>query len=224
MPPVLDAVVERSLLERVTPQLDRKEGDMPETLRELFIEQLKDIYDGEQRITKALPKMAQEAESEELSEALEEHLRETEEQVSRLEQILEALDETPGRKTCKAMVGLLEEGKEMMAEDFPPEVKDAGIIAAAQKVEHYEMATYGCLRTWADLLGEDEASRLLKQTLDEEGNADKKLTQIAQSLNVEATAPDGEEEEEEAGGRHVVAQGRRSTTGSRASSSKSRSR
>lgn len=195
---------------------------MPETLRELFIEELKDIYDAEQRITKALPKMAQAADSEELSTALEEHLRETEEQVTRLEQILESLDETPGRKTCKAMMGLLEEGKELMGEDFPPEVMDAGIIAAAQKVEHYEMATYGCLRTWAKLLGEDEAYRLLQKTLDEEGDADKKLTQIAESLNVEATSPDGEEEEDEE--KHVVAQGRRSTGTSTKSSSKTRSR
>ena len=217
-----NAVVERSLLDRMMPQSDRKEDDMPETLRELFIEELKDIYDAEQRITKALPKMAQAADSEELSAALEEHLRETEEQVTRLEQILESLDETPGRKTCKAMMGLLEEGKELMGEDFPPEVMDAGIIAAAQKVEHYEMATYGCLRTWAKLLGEDEAYRLLQQTLDEEGNADKKLTKISESLNVEATSPDGEEEDEE---RHVVAQSRSTTkSGTKSSSTKSRSR
>ncbi|TMQ68688.1 MAG: ferritin-like domain-containing protein [Candidatus Eisenbacteria bacterium] len=163
-------------------------------LRELLVEQLQDIYDAEQRITKALPKMAKAADSEELASAFEGHLRETEEHVRRLEQVFETLDESAKRKECKAMVGLLDEGKDMMEENNPPNVRDAALIAAAQKVEHYEMATYGCLRTWAELLGEDEAVQLLQQTLDEEGNADKKLTQVAQTLNVEAV----EEEEEPA--------------------------
>jgi ferritin-like metal-binding protein YciE len=166
-----------------------------ENLRELLIEQMKDIYDAEQRITKALPKMVKAADSDELRQALEGHLRETQEQVRRLEQAFEIFDESPKRKECKAMVGLLAEGAELMDEDNPPDVMDASLIAAAQKVEHYEIATYGCLRTWADLLGEDEAVRLFQLTLDEEGDTDKKLTDIAQSLNVEAMAGESEEEE-----------------------------
>ena len=171
---------------------------MPETLRDLFIEELKDIYDAEQRITKGLPRMAQAAGSDELVSAFEEHLGETEEHIRRLEEVMESLDESPSRKTCKAMVGLLEEAQEIIDDDdHSPEVKDAALIAAAQKVEHYEMATYGCLRTWAELLDEDEAVRLLQTTLDEEGAADKKLTEVAQSLNVEAAEETGIEEDEE---------------------------
>ena len=153
-------------------------------LRELFVEQLRDVYDAEQRITKALPKMAKAAQSDELRTAFENHLRQTEEHVNRLERVMKSLDETPKRKTCKAIVGLLEEGEELIGES--EEVRDAALIAAAQKVEHYEMATYGCLRTWAQLLGEEEASQLLQQTLDEEGETDHQLTAIAESLNAEA--------------------------------------
>lgn len=155
------------------------------TLRELFTDQLHDVYDAEHRITRALPKMAKAATSQELRAAFEEHLKQTEEHVSRLEQVMESLDEPTKRKPCKAIVGLLEEGEELMNEG-DENVRDAALIAAAQKVEHYEMATYGCLRTWADLLGEDEASRLLQTTLNEEGATDHKLSEIAESLNVEA--------------------------------------
>ncbi|HZI88947.1 MAG TPA: ferritin-like domain-containing protein [Candidatus Polarisedimenticolia bacterium] len=165
-----------------------------ENLRELFVEQLKDMYDAEQRIVKALPKMAREATSEELSSAFEEHLAQTQEHVSRLERVFGIVGESPSKKTCKATVGLLEEGEEVMKEDAPESVLDAGLIAAAQKVEHYEMATYGCLRDWAQLLGLSEAVDLLQETLDEEGETDKKLTEIAQSLNIEAL--EGEDEEE----------------------------
>jgi ferritin-like metal-binding protein YciE len=172
-----------------------KEAVMPvENLRELFVEQLKDVYDAEQRITKALPKMAREASSEELSSAFEEHLAQTQEHVSRLDRVFKIVGESASKKTCKAMVGLLEEGEEVMKEDAPESVLDAGLIAAAQKVEHYEMATYGCLRDWAQLLGLSEAADLLQETLDEEGETDKKLTEIAQSLNVEAM--EGEEDED----------------------------
>ncbi len=153
-------------------------------LRELFVDQLRDVYDAEQRITKALPKMAKAAQSDHLRMAFENHLRQTEEHVNRLEKVLQSLDETPKRKTCKAIVGLLEEGEELIGE--AEEVRDAALIAAAQKVEHYEMATYGCLRTWANLLGENEASQLLQATLDEEGETDHKLTDIAETLNPEA--------------------------------------
>jgi len=164
-------------------------------LRELLIEELKDIYDAEQRITKALPKMAKAADSEELKEAFQEHLAQTQEHVKRLEQVFEQLDETAKKKQCKAMTGLLEEGDEIMEEDFAPDVRDAALITAAQKVEHYEMAAYGSLRTWAELIGEDEVVNLLQTTLDEEGETDKKLTEIAQSLNIEAM-----DEEEGMGG------------------------
>jgi len=153
-------------------------------LRELFVDQLRDVYDAEQRITKALPKMAKAAQSDQLRMAFESHLRQTEEHVNRLERVLESLDETPKRKTCKAIVGLLEEGEDLIGE--AEEVRDAALIAAAQKVEHYEMATYGCLRSWANLLGENEASQLLQTTLDEEGETDHKLTDIAETLNPEA--------------------------------------
>ena len=163
-----------------------------ENLQDLFLEQLKDVHDAEQRLVKALPKMAREASSEELSSAFEKHLRQTQEHVTRLERVFRSIGESAAKKTCKAMVGLIEEGEEVMKEDADDNVKDAALIAAAQKVEHYEMATYGCLRDWARLLGHDEAANLLQQTLDEEGEADKKLTEIAQSLNVEAM--DGEDE------------------------------
>jgi len=190
------------------------------TLRNLFVEELQDIHDAEQRLTKALPKLAKAADSEELSNAFEEHLRETQEHVIRLERVMKSIDESPGRKTCKAMVGLLEEGDELMEEDGPPAVKDAALIAAAQKVEHYEIATYGCLRAWADLLDEPEASRLLQQTLDEEGAADQKLSEIAESLNVEAAEDEDEEEGEE---KEQAVASRRSNGRSR-TAQKSRSR
>jgi len=169
-----------------------------DNLHDLFLEQLKDIYDAEQRIVKALPKMAREASSEELSSAFEEHLAQTQEHVARLERVFRIVGESPSKKTCKATVGLLEEGEEIMKQDAPESVLDAGLIAAAQKVEHYEMATYGCLRDWAQLLGLSEAAAVLQETLDEEGEADRKLTEIAQSLNVEAMEGVDEVEDEEA--------------------------
>jgi ferritin-like metal-binding protein YciE len=163
------------------------------TFEDLFVDELKDIYDAERRITKALPKMIRTASSPELSSALEEHLQVTEEHISRLDGIFEDLGRSPGRKTCDGMVGLLEEGQKMMEQDGPESIMDAALIAAAQKVEHYEIATYGTLRDWARLLGRDGIARRLQETLDEEGEADKRLTKIAQSLNVQAS----EETEEE---------------------------
>lgn len=162
---------------------------------DLFVDELKDIHDAERRITKALPKMIKAASSDELRTALEDHLQVTEGHVERLERIFEGLGKTPGRKTCDAMVGLLEEGSQLIQEDGPESIIDAGIIAAAQKVEHYEMATYGTLRDWAKLLGHDDAARLLQETLDEEGEADKTLTRLSQSLNIEASEASEEEEE-----------------------------
>ena len=165
-------------------------------LNDLFVDELKDIYDAEQRITKALPKMAKAASSEELVSAFKSHLEETKRHVTRLESIFETIGESPAKKSCKAMMGLLEEGEEIMKEDAEESVKDAALIAAAQKVEHYEMATYGCLRDWARLMDLDEAVELLQQTLDEEADADRKLSKIAQALNVAAIDGDDEEERE----------------------------
>jgi ferritin-like metal-binding protein YciE len=163
------------------------------SVKDLLIEELKDIYDAEHRLTKALPKLAKMATSEELSSAFEHHLKQTEGHITRLEEVFQALGETPKRKTCKAMVGLLEEGKEIMEEDALDNIKDLGLIAAAQKVEHYEMATYGCLRTWAEMLDEQKAVKLLQKTLDEEAAADEKLTQIAKLIKPEAVDEEDEE-------------------------------
>lgn len=161
------------------------------SLGDLFVEELKDLYDAEKQLIKALPKMAKAASSEELAAAFEEHLEVTETHRDRLEKIFKALGENAGRKKCEAMKGLIEEGSETIKKDANETVRDAALIASAQKVEHYEMAGYGCVRTWAQLLGHQEAAELLQQTLDEEGEADKKLSEIAESLNAEAT--DGDE-------------------------------
>ena len=167
-------------------------------LQELYVEQLRDIYSAENQLVKALPKMAKEASSDELRAAFEEHLEQTREQVARLEQIFEALGEKPNGKKCKGMQGLIEEGKEVMEEDLEEEALDAGLIAAAQKVEHYEIAAYGTVRTFANLLGESEAASLLETTLEEEKEADQKLTSLSENINLEAAeAGAGEEEEEE---------------------------
>lgn len=164
------------------------------TLRDLFIDELKDCYDAEHRITKALPKMIKAASSEDLVAGFEEHLEQTEEHIVRLEKVFKMFNVTPARKTCKAMLGLLAEGEELMEEDGVAGMRDAALIAAAQKVEHYEMATYGCLRTWAQVMGEDKARELLQQTLNEEGETDHTLTELALGLNQEALG--GEDEEE----------------------------
>jgi ferritin-like metal-binding protein YciE len=158
-----------------------------DTLKKLYVEELRDVYSAEQQLLKALPKMAKGASSNELKQAFEDHLEQTKGHVERLEEIFETLDEKPTGKTCKAMKGLIEEGSEILKEDGEDSVLDAGIIAAAQKVEHYEMATYGTLRTWADLLNEDEAASLLQETLDEEAQADKTLNELAtEVINPEA--------------------------------------
>ena len=166
-----------------------------DSLRTLWIEEMRDLYNAEHQLLKALPKMAKRASTPELKEAFESHLEETRTHVERLEEIFAKLGKKPSGKTCKAMKGLVEEGSEMLKEDGPDSVIDAGIIAAAQRVEHYEMAGYGAARTFASLLGEDDAEELLQTTLDEEGAADEKLTEIAESIvNEEA-----EEESEEVG-------------------------
>lgn len=160
------------------------------TLQDLYVDELKDLYNAEHQILKALPKMAKAASAPQLTKAFTDHLEQTKDQVGRLEKIFRKLDVSPKGKMCKAMEGLLEEGKEVIDEDADPTVKDAALIAAAQRVEHYEMAGYGCVRTFARLLGEDSAADLLQETLDEEGAADKKLTKLAETvINVEALAP-----------------------------------
>jgi ferritin-like metal-binding protein YciE len=160
------------------------------TLEDLFVDQLKDLYHAENQLVKALPKLAKAASSPKLSQAFTDHLAETKIHVERLEMIFNDLEMKPKGKVCKAMEGLLEEGKETMAEDADPSVKDAALITAAQRVEHYEMAGYGCVRTFARLLGHHKAADLLQRTLDEEGAADKHMTELAESvINIDAVAP-----------------------------------
>jgi ferritin-like metal-binding protein YciE len=164
--------------------------------QDLFELELKDIYSAEKQLTKALPKMAKAATNEDLKQAFESHLEETEGQIERLETIFKQLEISVTRvEKCKAMEGLIEEGKELMEEGLEPEVLDAGLICAAQRVEHYEIAAYGCARTFAQQLGHDDIVTLLQESLDEEGNADKKLTEIAESVvNQEAEAAGATEE------------------------------
>ncbi len=159
-----------------------------ETLRELFVEELQDLYSAENQITQALPKLAKAASNPQLKQALESHLLETKQQVERLERILESIEEHPGNKTCEGMKGLIKEGEQMVKASGDSDVIDAGIIAAAQRVEHYEIAGYGTVRTYAELLEQNEAVRLLNETLQEEKAADHKLNEIAASINVEAKA------------------------------------
>jgi len=158
-----------------------------DSLEKLFVEQLKDVYNAEKQIVRALPRMSKAATNDELKNAFDTHLRETEQHVERLEQIFKDLGKPPTGKKCMGMEGLIEEAKELLQEDVDDEVLDAGLIAAAQRVEHYEMAAYGCLKTYADLLGNEQATQLLEQTLNEEKQTDQRLTEIAESaINVEA--------------------------------------
>jgi ferritin-like metal-binding protein YciE len=160
-----------------------------DNLRKLYVEELRDLYNAENQLVKALPKMAKGASSDELKQAFENHLEQTEGHVERLEDIFKNLNESPKGKTCHAMKGLVEEGSEMLDQDGEDSVLDAGIIAAAQKVEHYEIASYGTVRTFAEILGENEAARLLQQTLDEEGEANKLLNELAEGIvNPEAVS------------------------------------
>src|SRR3954465_5074196 len=149
-----------------------------ESLRDLFIDELKDLYSAENQILKALPKMIKKASSRELKSGFEQHLKETQGHVERLDKIFEELDESPRGKKCKGMEGVIADGAELLEEDAEPEVLDAGLIGAAQHVEHYEIAGYGCVRTYAELLDETKAAKLLQQTLEEEKQTDEKLTQL----------------------------------------------
>ena len=156
------------------------------TLNDLYVEELKDLYSVENQILKALPDMVEAATAPDLKAGFEAHLRQTQEHVSRLDQIFDKLGKSPRGKHCKGMEGILAEGKELLKEKSEPEALDAGLITAAQHVEHYEIAGYGTVRTYAKLLGENEAMALLQQTLDEEEQTDQKLTKLSSKINVEA--------------------------------------
>jgi ferritin-like metal-binding protein YciE len=153
-----------------------------DTLENLYISELRDLYSAETQLLKALPKMAKGASSPELKDAFEQHLEQTKGHVERLEQLFQQLDESPKGKTCQAMKGLIEEGSEILKEEGEDSVLDAGMIVAAQKVEHYEIASYGSVRTFANLLGQDEAARLLQSTLDEESETNEILNRLAETV------------------------------------------
>lgn len=156
-------------------------------LHTLFVHELKDLYSAETQLVEALPKMAEAASTPDLKKAFQSHLSETKKHVDRLEKIFKGLDFKPGGHHCNGMEGLIKEGEDMISEDAPDDVKDVGLISAAQRCEHYEMAGYGCARTYARLLGHDDIADTLQTTLDEEGAADEKLTRIAEgSINREA--------------------------------------
>ncbi|MBV8814425.1 MAG: ferritin-like domain-containing protein [Verrucomicrobia bacterium] len=158
-----------------------------ETLKDLYIRELKDLYSAEKQLIKALPKMAKAAENEKLAAGFQEHLQQTKEHAQRLERILEKSKQSTRGPKCKAMQGLIEEGAEMIEEEADPEVKDAGLIAAAQRVEHYEIAGYGTVKTYAEMLGDKDSAKLLDATLAEEKETDDKLTKLAKSaVNIAA--------------------------------------
>lgn len=155
-------------------------------LQDLYVEQLQDVYSAEQQLAEALPKMAQAASSDQLRQGFEMHQQQTQQHMQRLEQILQDLGEKPGGKTCKAMQGLVAEGQEAIKEKATPAVRDAALIAAAQRAEHYEISAYGTMRTYAELLGRQQDADLLRTTEDEEKATDQKLTGLARGINMEA--------------------------------------
>ena len=160
----------------------------PENLEQLFFRELRDVYDMEDQITEALPKMIEAAHYGQLKNALQQHLEVTRQQAKRLDQVFNILGEDASGETCKGMKGIIKEGDDLVSAGGDNATLDAGIISAAQRVEHYEMAGYGTLRTYAELLGQQQIARLLQQTLDEEKEADEKLTEIARSVNIQAKA------------------------------------
>jgi ferritin-like metal-binding protein YciE len=166
-----------------------------DSVRQLYVDELRDLYNAETQLVKALPRMAKASSNEQLREGFEEHLRQTSEHVSRLEKIFEMLDEKPTGKKCLGMEGLIKEGAETMQEEYADTVMDAAIIGAAQRVEHYEMAAYGTARAFAESLGEDEHVSLLEETLQEEKETDEKLTQLAEAIN--AGAEEGLDEDKQ---------------------------
>ncbi|MGN6386699.1 MAG: YciE/YciF ferroxidase family protein [Verrucomicrobiota bacterium] len=186
-------------------------------LNELFLDELADILYAEKLLVKTLPKMAKAAEADELREAIEMHLEETQTHVERLEQVFELFGKPVKGKKCEAMEGLVAEGKTIMEEWKGSPALDAGIISAAQKVEHYEIASYGTLATWAELLGNDEAADLLRETLEEEKNTDEKLTELAeQGVNEEAEEEGEEDEEPQSSSRSSSSKSSKSKSNSRA--------
>ena len=196
-----------------------------ENLQELFVEELKDMYDAEKQLTKALPKMAKATDKPELKAAFEEHLEITRMQVGRLEDVFKSLGMAARGKTCEGMKGLIEEGQEMMEEMEQGSTLDAALISAAQKVEHYEIASYGTLATFAEVLGHEDAKDLLGQTLEEEKEADQKLTIIAGQINPEAENDDQEEAEEGEGSMAAAgSRAGRSSSGNRGRSNSRRRR
>ena len=159
-----------------------------ENLQQLFVKELRDLYDAENQITEALPKLIDASHHSDLKNALQQHLSVTQQQIARLDRIFQMMNEKPTGETCKGMKGVIKEGDDIVSSGGDPSTVDAGIISAAQRVEHYEMAGYGTVRTYAELLGQQEMAKLLQQTLDEEVEADKTLSQIASTVNVEAQA------------------------------------
>lgn len=166
-------------------------------LKELYLDELKDLYDAENQLIKALPKMAKAATSQDLRSGFENHLEQTKGHAKRLEEIFKALGEKAKGKKCAGMEGLIEEGKEIMEEDFDEDVMDAALISAAQRVEHYEIAAYGTVRTYAEILGDNQAVQLLEETLSEEKETDEKLTQLAGDINLQADSESKLKEENE---------------------------
>ena len=182
------------------------------SLQELYVEELRDLYNAEQQILKALPKMMKAASDRELQRAFSTHEKQTQQQVKRLERIFRELGETPRGKKCKGMEGLLEEGSDLIKEKPGPDVLDAGLIAAAQRVEHYEIAAYGTARAYAQQLGHPEQASLLQETLDEEGQTDKLLTALAEtSINIEADVADEGEQSGNGSGNGATSRRGRST-------------
>ena len=175
------------------------------TLKTLYVDELRDLYDSEHQLIKALPKMVKAANSDELRKGFAGHLEQTKRHATRLEQILSALGEPVKGKKCKGMAGVVAEGGEMMSEDFEGALKDAALISAAQRVEHYEIAAYGTVHAYAVLMGESEAASLLQETLDEEKDTDQKLTELSQKINSEAFDRSAGAVEEEPKPRHKSA-------------------
>jgi ferritin-like metal-binding protein YciE len=174
-------------------------------LKSLYVDELRDLYSSEQQLIKAIPKMAKAANSDTLRKGFEEHLEQTRGHATRLEQILRGLGEPVKGKKCKGMAGIVAEGGEMMSEDFQGALLDAALISAAQRVEHYEIAAYGAVHAYATLMGETEAAALLQQTLDEEKEADQKLTELSEEINSEAFSRGAEAGAEETTPRHKTA-------------------
>ena len=194
------------------------------TLHDAFLDELRDLYNAEKQITKALPKMVKAANAAPLADAFESHLKETEGQIKRLEQVFESLGEPVKSKTCDGMAGIIEEGKNIISEDFDESAMDAALIAAAQKVEHYEIGSYGTVIAWAEAMGHNEAARLLKITLDEEETTDEKLSSLATGgINEQAASiAHGEEEETDEEETATVGAGRRSASSRTGASSRGR--